>query len=212
MAPGLIQMESHSGLLRWLKVPSLYNAFQGVIGGNALRRKLIQNHVRAKPRNSGIDIGCGPAQTLRLLPGVTYIGFDTNDAYIAFAKRTYGRLGTFVVGDTRSVRNDPRFKDADIVLAIALLHHLGDEEATQCIRFAYDCLKVGGRFISHDPCWIPNQGAFSKFIMSSDRGRNIRTEQQYCQLAAKAFKKVHTTLDMRPLRIPYVSVVLECEK
>jgi SAM-dependent methyltransferase len=205
-------MQSDSGLLRWLKVPSLYNAFQGAIGGNLLRRRLIQNHVRAKPHDKVIDIGCGPAQTLRWLPGVTYLGLDINAAYIAFAKRTYGSQGTFVIGDTHSVRNDPRFRDADIVVAIAVLHHLGDEEATQCIRFAYDALKEGGRFISHDPCWIPNQGAFSKYIMSNDRGRNIRTEQQYRQLAAKAFKRVETWIDMKPMRIPYVTIVLECEK
>ncbi len=205
-------MQSDSGLLRWLKVPSLYNAFQGAIGGNLLRRRLLENHVRAKPGDKVIDIGCGPAQALRWLPGVTYVGLDTNDAYIAFAKRTYGEQGTFVVGDIHSVRNDPRFKDADIVLAIALLHHLGDEEARQCILFAYDALKKGGRFISHDPCWIPNQGAFSKCIMSADRGRNIRTEQEYRELATKAFSNVNARVDTKPVRIPYVTIVLECEK
>lgn len=198
--------------MRWLKVPCFYNAFQGAIGGNLLRRRLIQNHVRAKPHDKVIDIGCGPAQALRWLPGVTYIGLDTNEAYIAFAKRTYGEQGTFIIGDTHSVRNDARFKDADIVLAIALLHHLGDEEATHCIRFAYDALREGGRFISHDPCWIPNQGAFSKFIMSIDRGRNIRTEDQYRQLATTAFSNVNASVDTRPVRIPYVTIVLECEK
>ena len=205
-------MQCDSGLVGWLKVPFLYNAFQGAIGGNVLRQRLIQNHVRAKPRDKVIDIGCGPAQTLQLLPDVTYVGLDTNDAYIAFARRTYGSLGTFVIGDTDSVRHDPLFKDADIVVAIAVLHHLGDEEATQCINFAYDALKKGGRFISHDPCWIPNQRSFSKWIMSVDRGRNIRTEQQYRELAAKAFKKVDTWVDMKPMRIPYVTIVLECEK
>ena len=205
-------MQCDSGLLGWLKVPFLYNAFQGAIGGNALRRRLIRNHIRAKPRDKVIDIGCGPAQALRLLPNVTYLGIDTNAAYIAFATRTYGSQGTFVIGDTHSVRNDPRFKDADIVVAIAVLHHLGNEEATECIKFAYDALKEGGRFVSHDPCWIPDQGAVSKYIMSVDRGRNIRTEQQYRELATKAFKTVNTWVDMKPMRIPYVTIVLECEK
>ena len=205
-------MQSDSGLLRWLKVPCFYNAFQGAIGGNVLRRRLIQNHVRAKPHDKVIDIGCGPAEALRWLPSVTYMGLDTSEAYIAFAKRAYGDKGTFINGDTHSVRNDPRFKDADIVLAIALLHHLGDEEATQCIRFTYDALKKGGRFISHDPCWIPNQGAFSKSIMSLDRGRNIRTEDQYRQLASTAFSNVNAWVDTKPMRIPYVTIVLECEK
>ena len=205
-------MQSNAGLLRWLKVPFLYNLFQGVVGGNALRRRIIQNHARAKPGDKVIDIGCGPAQALQSLPDVEYLGLDTNPDYIAFAMRTYGGKGTFIVGDTRSLRGDSRFKDADIVIAIAVLHHLDDEEAADCIRFAYDALKRGGRLICHDPCWIPNQGMFSRCIMSHDRGRNIRTEQQYGQLAGKIFRNVHAWVNTKPMRIPYVTIVLECEK
>jgi SAM-dependent methyltransferase len=205
-------MQSNAGLLRWLKVPFLYNLFQGVVGGNALRRRIIQNHARVRPGDKVIDIGCGPAQVLQSLPEVEYLGLDISPDYIAFARRKYGGKGTFIVGDTRSLRGDPRFKDADIVIAIAVLHHLDDEDALHCIRFAYDTLKPGGRFISHDPCWIPNQGALSKYIMSNDRGRNIRTDQQYRQLAAQVFRSVDAWVDTKPMRIPYVTVVLECEK
>jgi SAM-dependent methyltransferase len=205
-------MQSNSGLLRWLKVPFLYNAFQGAVGGSALRRRLIEKHVRAKAGDKVIDIGCGPAQALRCLPDVEYLGLDINPDYIAFAKRTYGSKGTFVIGDTRSLRGDSRFKDADIVMAVSVLHHLDDKDAEDCIGFAYDALTRGGRMICHDACWIPNQGAFSKYIMSHDRGRNIRTEQQYHQLAAKFFKNVDAWVDKKPMRIPYVTVVLECEK
>lgn len=204
-------MQSNAGLLRWLKMPFLYNLFQGVVGGNALRRRIIQNHARARTGDKVIDIGCGPAQALQSLPGVEYLGLDINPDYIAFARRTYGDKGTFVVGDTRSLRSDTRFKDADIVIAIAVLHHLDDEDAVDCIRFAHGALKMGGRFISLDPCWIPNQGPFSTYLMSNDRGRNIRTEQQYRQLA-EVFRKVDAWVDTKPMRIPYVTVVLQCEK
>ena len=205
-------MQSNSGLLRCLKVPFLYDLFQGVVGANALRRRIIRNHVRARPGDKVIDIGCGPARVLQSLADVEYLGLDINPDYIAFARRTYGDKGSFVVGDTRSLRGDLRFKDADIVIAIAVLHHLDDEDAADCIRFAYDALKRGGRLICHDACWIPNQGAFSKYIMSTDRGRNIRTEQQYVELAGNVFGNVQTWVDTKPMRIPYVTIVLECEK
>ena len=48
--------------------------------------------------------------------------------------------------------------------------------------------------------------------MGSDRGRNIRTEQQYRELAAKVFRNVEARVDTKPMRIPYVTIVLECEK
>ena len=94
-------MQSNSGLLRWLKVPFLYNLFQDAIGGNALRRNFIQSHVRARPGDKLIDIGCGPAQILPWLPDVEYLGFDINRDYIASAQRTHGDKGTFLVGDTK---------------------------------------------------------------------------------------------------------------
>ena len=128
-------------------------------------RVAAEDHSKPCPSQTGdkvIDIGCGPAQALQSLPDVEYLGLDINPDYIAFARRTYGDKGTFVVGDTRSLRSDSRFKDADIVIAVSVLHHLDDEEAVDCIRFADGALKIGGRFICLDACWIPNQGPFSK--------------------------------------------------
>src|SRR5207253_8550677 len=40
----------------------------------------------------------------------------------------------------------------------------------------------------------------------------IRTEQQYRELAGKVFTNVDAWVDKKPMRIPYVTVVLECEK
>ena len=205
-------MQSDSGLLGWLEVPSVYNVFSAAVGGNALRRSLIRNHVRARSGDKLIDIGCGSAQVLRYLPDVEYLGIDINPEYIAFARRTYGSKATFLVGDTKSLRSEPRFKDADVVMAFGLLHHLNDEEAAHCLQFAYNSLKAKGRFICHEACWIPNQGALSKYIMSLDRGRSIRTEEQYRQLAGKIFNKLGAWVNTNPLRIPYVTIVLECEK
>ena len=79
-------MQSNSGLLGWLKVPFLYNLFQDVVGANALRRKIIRNHARARPGDKVIDIGCGPALVLQSLPDVEYFGLDIDPGYIAFAR------------------------------------------------------------------------------------------------------------------------------
>src|SRR6266513_1379893 len=96
-------MQTESGLRHWLKVPFLYNLFQDSIGGNALRRRVIKNHVRAKAGDKVIDIGCGPAQILPWLPPVEYLGFDVSQAYIVAAQRKHAGKGTFVVGDTRAI-------------------------------------------------------------------------------------------------------------
>lgn len=48
--------------------------------------------------------------------------------------------------------------------------------------------------------------------MSTDRGQNVRMEQAYRYLEAKVFKNVDSWVDTKPMRIPYVTVVLECQK
>lgn len=204
-------MQRESGLQRWLTFPRLYNMFQDAIGGNAFRRKFIRNSVRAKAGDKVIDIGCGPAQILPWLPQVEYLGLDANSACIASAERTHSSKGTFVVGDTTSLWNDPRFRDADIVMGLGILHHLDDEEALHCLRFAHRALKAGGRFVCFEACWVSQHGFLSRYIMSRDRGQNIRTERAYRHLAGSVFQNVHSWVDMKPLRIPYVMVVLECK-
>jgi SAM-dependent methyltransferase len=205
-------MQRNSGLHYWLKVPFLYNVCQEAIGGKALRRKFIQSYVRAKAGDKVIDIGCGPAKILPWLPDVDYVGLDVNPDYVAFARRAHGSKGTFVVGDTKSLWEDSRFRDADIVMGLGILHHLEDDEAAHCIRFAHRALKHGGRFVAFEACWVPNQGFLSRYIMSKDRGQNIRTEQMYRQLAGSVFKNVNAWVDTKPLRIPYVVIVLDCQK
>jgi SAM-dependent methyltransferase len=111
-----------------------------------------------------------------------YIGFDVNGSYIAAAQHKYGDRGTFVVGDTRAIWDDPRFQAADIVIGLGILHRLDDEQAAHCIRFAHRALKQGGRFVCLEACWIPNQGFVSRYVMSPDRDQHIRTEQTYCDL------------------------------
>src|SRR5207244_13390085 len=121
-------MQCDSGLQRWLKIPRLYNLLQDTVGGNALRRKVIQSHVRAKAGDKIIDIGCGPAQILPWLPDVDYLGLDVNPACIASAKRMHAGRGTFVVGNTESLWDYSRFRDADVVIGLGLLDDLGDTE------------------------------------------------------------------------------------
>src|SRR6476619_8098463 len=201
-------MQRNFGPQGWLKVPRFYNVFQDAIGGNALRQRFIRNHVRAKPGDKVIDIGCGPAQILPWLPEVDYLGLDTNPACIASAKQMHPDRGTFVVGNTESLWDDSRFRDADVVIGLGILHHLGDKEAEHCVRFAHRTLKQGGRFVCFEACWVPDQGFLSRYIMSRDRGQHIRTEQSYCDLVQTAFKDPMVWVQPKALRIPSATLVL----
>src|SRR5262245_45358643 len=86
-----------------------------------------------------------------------------------------------------------------------------DDEALHCLHFAYRARKPGRRFVCFEACWTPRQGFLSRYIMSMDRGQNIRTEQTYRQLAGSVFKNVNAWIETKAMRIPYVIIFLECQ-
>ena len=202
-------MKINADLRCVLTIPVIYDFYQEIVGGNKLRCNFVADYVRAKPGNKVVDIGCGPAQLLRWLPELKYIGFDTNKAYIAMAQKKHGHRGLFLVGDTKMLENDQRLPNTDIVICSGVLHHLDDDEVFRVIKFAYKILKTGGRLVCLDPYWAPQQGLFEKWMMAHDRGRHIRTEQGYRRLIERVFQNIKTTLDLKPLtRCLYI----ECTK
>jgi len=205
-------MEQRADPRRILKIPWIYRFFQEVIGGDALRRRFINEYVRARKGDKVVDIGCGPAQYLLWLPSVEYIGIDTDETYINAARKKYGGRGVFLVGSSETLFDDHRFLNADTVICSGVLHHLDDEEVVRLLKFAHKILKTGGRLVSIDSCWVRNQGILAKWIMSKDRGGNIRTEEHYRELAERVFPSVKTTINLTPMRIPTTCVIMECAK
>lgn len=205
-------MQQANIMTRLLRVPWCYDRFLDVVGANAARRRFINAHVRARPGDKIIDIGCGPAQMLAWLPDVRYIGIDPSEDYIQAARRAHGSAGEFLVGDTGSLLADSRLSGADIVMCSGVLHHLEDHEVLSVVQFAHQALKPGGRFVSFEPCWVSQQGALSRWIMSHDRGKNIRTEEGYRNLLATEFHDIKTVVYMKAIRIPTVGIAIECAR
>ena len=86
-------------------------------------------------------------------------------------------------------RTDGRF---DLVLAIALLHHLTDDEALAMFESAESRVKDTGRLVTLDCAWTVRQHPVSKLLIGLDRGRNTRTPSAYEALAKRSFGTVET--------------------
>src|SRR5579871_5724251 len=60
-----------------LDVPVLYLTYQYLVGGIKARHRCITEHVRTKPGERVLDIGCGPGYVTRwLVKGTQYVGLD----------------------------------------------------------------------------------------------------------------------------------------
>lgn len=195
-----------------LENSALYSNWQSFVGANRMRRTLVTQHLRPKLDDVIVDIGCGPAEILNYLPPVRYFGFDVNPAYIEAARRRYSGRGEFRVLDVGNAESLGFHRQADLVMAIGVLHHLEDAVAENCISLAHSLLKPGGRFVTIDGVIHPGQGFVRWCVVSLDRGRHVRRADAYRAIARTRFSVMNDFIYRDLTTIPTSHFVMECIK
>jgi cyclopropane fatty-acyl-phospholipid synthase-like methyltransferase len=200
-----------SGLRVILGNPLVYSFFQTLVGATRSRRRVIQDHLRLRPGDFVLEVGCGPGEFFEYFPdGINFTGFDLSQSYIDFARRKYAhrRNGQFHCADVSefALADPGRF---DVCFAAGVLHHLSDEECSKLFNTAQHALKTGGRFVSIDPVFVDGQSKIAKYIISKDRGQNVRPEAGYRNLANSVFNNVTVSVRHDLLRIPYSHIIME---
>ncbi len=157
-----------------------------------------------------LDIGCGTGTFLEALPeGVVYTGFDVSGEYVAEARTRFGDRATFVHA---AVGEKPELGEGcfDLVIAVGVLHHLDDPEAVSLFELAARSLKPDGRLVTIDPVYTEDQSRMARWIISRDRGRNVRTQDAYEALIPSGFGRVDPEVVSDLSRIPYTHLVMTC--
>ena len=205
--------EIKSGIRSLLAHPVVYNSFQYMIGAYAWRARVVRKLVLPKllPKCKILDIGCGTCEVLKMLPDdVEYHGYDYNSAYIAQAKKRFSNRNAKF--ECKAVGSDTTEQEEryEVVLAFGLVHHLDDDQVESLIQNVKGLLSKTGQLFLLDPVYCEGQSKLSKFVVSTDRGRNVRTTEDYLKLYQKSFGRVETFLDQTPLRIPYTGLTVAC--
>lgn len=210
-------MQDDHGIKRIFTFSWAYNVFQNVVGATKARRWVAEQFWEAKAGQKVVDIGCGPGSIVPMLPaGVKYVGFDISEAYIASARSKY--LGdpdkTFLLGVAEDyAENLPeQMRGADLVIINGLLHHLGDEEALTALRLARECLAPDGKLVCLEACFLVSQAPIARWVLSQDRGKNVRTEPEWKILVSKVFGRFESFILTGLLRIPYTLIVIEARR
>jgi SAM-dependent methyltransferase len=181
----------------------VYEALHHLIGARRWLRRFTDDVVRPRSGDRVFDIGCGPGALLRCLPaGTVYVGFDRNEAYIERARRMNGDRGEFICDDVGNFASHD-LAPADIAVAIGILHHLDDDLAASMLRATANALKPGGRLITVDPCFHPEQSALQRFVVSNDRGMHVRPFERYVELADGVFPQAKATFQRGHIPFPH---------
>jgi SAM-dependent methyltransferase len=187
-------------LARLLGNVGLYIAVQKGIGADRIRYRCL-DEVELKPGDRVLDVGCGPAYYFNRLPEVKYVGFDTSEPYVAYARKHFGDRGEFHCEILTADHLDG-LGQFDAVLLFGLLHHLDDAQCATLLDLAARSLAPGGRVVSCDPVLHAGQNRVSRWMSENDRGDHVRRPEAYDTMAAANFGEVETTVLDRETRIP----------
>ena len=185
--------KTYSALMRFLASPR-----SGVV--------LVHEYIKPQNGQSFLDVGCGPAGILDLLPEVSYVGIDQNENYINYATNKYGAKGTFICAGVDQL-NDFGLKTFDRIIILGVMHHLDDAQLAKLMMSLKDRLNQGGTLITFDVAYEDKQNLIAKLLAKNDRGRFVRTKEQYLKFIELAFKVEQADLRHDLLRVPYTHLL-----
>ncbi len=206
-------MHVESGIRKILEKPIIYQSFQSLVGADKLYNHFIKNVLCPKHGESILDIGCGPGKILEYIPdGVNYTGIDLNSRYIDKAKEKYNHKGEFICGKLDSGFNFENKNKYDKIFAFALVHHLDDDVLGDIYRQIPSLLVEKGSFYTVDPTYTNKQSTIAKWIISKDRGQNVKSPIGYESMLTNYFTSVETTVLENFINIPYSHCIIKANK
>jgi len=187
----------------------LYRTFRRLTGSDRLNREFVEEYIRPREGDQILDIGCGPADVVELMPMVRYTGIDPSPNYIDSARRRFGERASFHCGDLNSLDKD-RKNTFDAVICMGVMHHLSDAEVSGMLTQVRHLLKPGGRFISYDPCFTEPQHPVARWIHKHDRGDFVRFDHHYEKLVSGAFSAYTRYVRTDLCTVPATVVIFDC--
>ena len=159
--------------------PKLYNR---IVRPQWFTRKHIHNHIQnhfSLENNIVLDFGCGTGANCCMSGVDHYFGIDPDIKRINFARQLYPKHSFKVFDGQRLPMPD---RAVDLILIVAVLHHIADEQITEYLTEFRRVLKPEGKMVVIEPYLSPQNKINNWFMKRCDHGQYIRNEADYLHL------------------------------
>ncbi len=179
------QTEINTGWRSLLTLGLVYRLVQFVFSERRSKALILERYILPAGANCSIlDMGCGPGNLLGFLPEtVRYTGFDVSAEYIDSAGKTHaGREGAkFICASSldSQLRESLANSSVDVAIVHGVFHHISDAQAGEMFTLAREKVRPGGKMVILEPVWFSGQSRFRRWLMSLDRGKNIKTLEDW---------------------------------
>ena len=187
---------------RFLGTAVGWRAFKGLIRSDEVMDRVVEEYIKPQPGDRILDIGCGYGDLASHLTDVRYVGVDSNEQYIAYAKKHAPDSSEFRSEDITGLA-DENWGKFDCVVALGVLHHLDDRAVERMLGAVAGMLNSEGRMLAMEPVWDPNQQTITRLLLALDRGRFVRDQVRYEEVFAPWFGKITSEVRHDMTWFPY---------
>lgn len=159
--------------------PGLYHRF---VRPQWFTKIYIHDHIQSRfalKNKIVLDFGCGTGANCCMCDATHYYGIDPDAHRIRYAKRLYPNH-TFMIFDKSQIPLPDQ--SVDLILIVAVLHHISNEQIADYLHEFSRVLKPDGRIIAIEP-YLGQTGKLNNWFMTRyDDGKYIRHEDDYLRL------------------------------
>jgi 2-polyprenyl-3-methyl-5-hydroxy-6-metoxy-1,4-benzoquinol methylase len=135
----------------------------------------IEKHLKLYEKNV-LDFGAGTGANCTLCKPGQYFGIDPDEKRINLAKKLYPDYDFDVFqNDNLTAKNN----SIDVILIIAVLHHISSEKIRSYVKQFRKALRPGGMIVVIEPCLIEKSNINNWYMKKIDNGSYIQNEQGY---------------------------------
>ncbi len=204
-------MSQRSSIIyNFINSPLIYKLIQKVMLGTSFRKKIVRKNIKKENLNI-LDIGCGPAEIIEEFPNSNYYGYDIDKRSINYAKKKYPNKNFHFFCKKFKKDEASKLPKFDFVILFGIMHHLTNSEVKFILKLCKSKMKKNSKLLTADPVFVENQNKIARFLISSDRGKNVREKGEYANLIKSNFKKLNMQITHQAFP-PYTWLSTICEK